>query len=116
MAIDNNPGGGDLSGTSPVATSAGIATFEDLSIDEPGDGYTLVASATGFGSVTSSSFNIAGLVQQCEAERRLHGKPLRGRHRCDRERLRRPVGPVLTMSLTPGGIDCDGLRRSSPAP
>ena len=54
MAIDANPGGGTLSGTTTdVPTSAGIATFADLSIDEPGDGYTLAASASGLGSTTS---------------------------------------------------------------
>ena len=44
MAIGTNPGGGTLSGTSPVAAVAGVATFTNLSIDKAGTGYTLTAS------------------------------------------------------------------------
>lgn len=44
IAIDNNPSGGVLSGTTARNAVAGIATFNDLKIDAPGVGYTLVAS------------------------------------------------------------------------
>ena len=43
LAIQNNPGGGALHGTPTVATQNGVTTFSDLSIDQPGTGYTLVA-------------------------------------------------------------------------
>ena len=59
LAIDNNPGGGTLAGTTPVLSVAGIATFSDLAINNPGVGYTLVASATGVTSATSSAFDIS---------------------------------------------------------
>ncbi len=58
ITIKNNPGGGTLSGTVTRSVSNGIATFNDLSIDEPGNGYTLNASSAGLTSVTSSAFNV----------------------------------------------------------
>ena len=61
LAIGNNLGGGTLSGTLTVTAVNGVATFNNLSIDNAGDGYTLVASdATGNGllTVTSAPFTI----------------------------------------------------------
>jgi hypothetical protein len=55
LAIGTNPGGGALSGTNPVTAVGGVATFNNLSINNPGNGYTLVASSgslTGAGVVT----------------------------------------------------------------
>src|SRR6185436_14575127 len=37
---------------------AGIATFDDLSIDQAGAGYTIVATSANAGSVTSAPFSI----------------------------------------------------------
>src|SRR5205823_839864 len=45
LVIGNNPSGGALHGTIPVAAAAGIATFGDLSIDKAGTGYTLKATS-----------------------------------------------------------------------
>jgi hypothetical protein len=71
MAIGTNPGGGTLSGTTPRNAVAGLATFNDLSINKTGTGYTLAASSTGLTSATSMAFNITpaaahhlGFVQQ----------------------------------------------------
>src|SRR5437899_1503689 len=58
VALGANPGGGTLSGTTPVAAVGGVATFFDLSINKTGSGYTLTASASGFAPVTSSAFDI----------------------------------------------------------
>src|SRR5438034_9873821 len=51
-----------LSGRSLAAASAGVATFPDLSIDQIGDGYTLVATIGG-GEVSQEStpFNITAV-------------------------------------------------------
>src|SRR2546429_16693 len=51
-----------LSGRSQAAASAGVATFPDLSIDQIGDGYTLVATIGG-GEVSQEStpFNITAV-------------------------------------------------------
>src|SRR5207244_1594766 len=47
-------------GTPTVAAVNGVATFANLSINNPGTGYTLTASATGLTGATSSAFNIGG--------------------------------------------------------
>ena len=44
LTIGDNPGGGLLSGNAAVAAIGGVATYTDLSIDQPGVGYTLVAN------------------------------------------------------------------------
>ena len=46
MGIGANSSGGILSGASPVRASGGSAAFNDLSVDQAGTGYTLVASVT----------------------------------------------------------------------
>ena len=66
LAIGNDPGvlKARLSGRSQAAAAAaaGVATFSDLSIDQIGNGYTLVATISG-GSVSkeSSPFNITAV-------------------------------------------------------
>lgn len=62
IAISSNPAGGTLSGTLTMAAFAGVATFNNLSINNSGNGYTLAASAIGLTSATSSSFNITGVA------------------------------------------------------
>jgi hypothetical protein len=59
LAIQNNAGGGTLSGTvTNVAPVSGVASFSNASIDKSGTGYTLSASASGLTGATSSAFNI----------------------------------------------------------
>lgn len=58
LAIGTNPGGGTLSGTLTRSAVNGIATFNDLSINKDGAGYTLAASSTGLTGAASSTFNI----------------------------------------------------------
>jgi len=65
IAIGSNPGGGTLSGTTTQSAVDGVASFDDLSIDLEGDGYTLVASSPGFTSATSDPFNIVGDGEVC---------------------------------------------------
>ncbi len=57
IAIGTNPGGGSLAGTATQTAVNGVATFPDLSINNPGTGYTLVASA-GVLTGTSGPFDI----------------------------------------------------------
>ncbi|MBI3991295.1 MAG: hypothetical protein HY350_04005, partial [Candidatus Omnitrophica bacterium] len=59
ISIGTNPAGGVLSGTLTNAASAGIATFNNLSISVGGNGYTLSASSSGLTSATSNTFNIS---------------------------------------------------------
>jgi len=61
IAIGHNGGllmPGTLSGTKMVNAVNGVARFTDLSIDQPGNGYTLVVSAAGATSAESAPFNI----------------------------------------------------------
>src|SRR5882672_9537534 len=58
VVLGNNPGGGTLSGTTPVAAVGGVASFGDLSINKTAPGYTLTASGGGLGPVTSTAFDI----------------------------------------------------------
>lgn len=60
MGLGDNPSGGILSGTRNVNASGGVAAFGDLSINLPGDGYTLAASSPGLTGATSTPFNIFG--------------------------------------------------------
>src|SRR5487761_325850 len=61
IAISNNPSSGTLAGTLTASPVNGVATFSNLSINKPGTGYTLVASATGLTSATSSAFNVTSV-------------------------------------------------------
>jgi hypothetical protein len=52
-----------LTGTIPVAAASGVASFDDLSINRAGVGYTLVASAAGaIRSATSDPFTVISLT------------------------------------------------------
>ncbi|RXK46375.1 beta strand repeat-containing protein, partial [Aquirufa rosea] len=58
VAIGTNPGSGTLSGTKTVAAVNGVATFNDLSINNAGSAYTLSFSSSGLTGATSNTFNI----------------------------------------------------------
>ncbi|HEX9394496.1 MAG TPA: hypothetical protein VF923_07585 [Gemmatimonadales bacterium] len=61
IAIGHNGGlvvPGTLSGTKTVAVVNGVATFSDLSIDQPGNGYTFVVTTGGVVGAESTPFNI----------------------------------------------------------
>lgn len=64
IAIGHNGGlvvPGRLSGTLTVTAVDGVAVFPDLSIDQLGNGYTLVVSAAGVAGAESRAFNIGVL-------------------------------------------------------
>ena len=63
IKIKNNPADGNLSGTTTAAIENGIATFNGLSIDEVGRGYTFEAEAEGFESAISAEFNIKADIE-----------------------------------------------------
>jgi hypothetical protein len=62
LSILTNPGGATLGGTNPVSAvnSTGVATFNDLSLDKAGTGYTLSATSSGLTAATSTAFNVIG--------------------------------------------------------
>jgi adhesin/invasin len=58
IAIGTNPADGTLSGATRVLTVNGLASFDDLSIDRAGSGYTLTATTASLTSATSAGFAI----------------------------------------------------------
>jgi alpha-tubulin suppressor-like RCC1 family protein len=62
LAIGNNPGGGTLSGTTTVVPVDGVATFDNLTIDEAGTGYTLTATSGTVPAATSASFDVQAVA------------------------------------------------------
>jgi hypothetical protein len=65
LALENNPGGATLDGSTNQTASDGVATFSNLSIDQAGAGYTLQASSGGVVSAETGTFNVgpAGATQ-----------------------------------------------------
>ncbi len=64
ISIGRNGGllaAGTLSGTLTVNAVNGVATFSTLSIDQPGNGYTLVVNAAKVSGAESAPFNIGAL-------------------------------------------------------
>ncbi len=59
MALEANPGGATLGGTTSVSVSNGVATFPGLTISNDGNGYTLVAGAGGVSSQPSSTIDVS---------------------------------------------------------
>src|SRR5512143_3615594 len=68
LALGTNPGGAVLSGTATRSATAGVATFDDLSLDKAGTGYTLTAAAAGATGATSNPFGVgAGVVSASQS-------------------------------------------------
>ena len=58
IALANNPGGSTLSGGLTRTAVNGVATFDDLRLDQAGTGYTLRATSGSLISATSNGFDI----------------------------------------------------------
>jgi streptogramin lyase len=58
VALANNPGVTTLGGTLSVTASGGVATFSGLSLTRAAVGYTLLVSASGVDSVTTSGITV----------------------------------------------------------
>ncbi|MDQ7825128.1 MAG: carboxypeptidase regulatory-like domain-containing protein [Candidatus Eremiobacteraeota bacterium] len=58
IAIGTNPGDSTLSGTTTLSAVAGVAAFDDLSLDKAGEGYTLTATSGALTEATSGTFNV----------------------------------------------------------
>jgi len=62
VTLAANPGGGSLGGTATRIATSGVAAFSDLTVDRPGTGYTLTATAAGLPAATSSAFTISSIT------------------------------------------------------
>ena len=58
LSIGANPGNGVLGGTATTNAVSGLATFADLTINQPGTGYTLVAASGTLPAATSPAFDV----------------------------------------------------------
>lgn len=58
VSLGNNPGGSKLGGTVSVAAVNGVATFNNLTLNKTGTGYTLISKATGLTQGTTNPFNV----------------------------------------------------------
>lgn len=67
VALKTNPGAATLGGTTTQTTVDGLATFGDLSLNKPGDGYKLSASAPKTAGATSTAFNEVDAATRCAA-------------------------------------------------
>jgi hypothetical protein len=59
VRLGSNPGFATLGGTLSVQAASGQARFGNLTLDRTGQGYTLVASASGLTAATSTAFDVA---------------------------------------------------------
>src|SRR5262249_44844127 len=58
LSLGNNPTGATLGGTLTLQLSGGTGSFSDLTINEPGNGYTIQASAAGLTPGNSLPFSV----------------------------------------------------------
>jgi hypothetical protein len=67
ISAGSGTAGANLSGTTTVTATGGVASFATLRIDKSGTGYTLLAAATGLTETTSAPFDIgAGPASQLQ--------------------------------------------------
>ena len=67
VALETNPGNGTLSGSTGIVPSGGVATFSDLSVNRPGVGYRLRATAGSLTAALSATFDVvAGPAKQLQ--------------------------------------------------
>ena len=59
IATGTGANGAQLTGTTTATVSAGVATFTNLAIDQPGTNYQLRFTATGVTAVNSSNFDVS---------------------------------------------------------
>ncbi len=59
IALQSNPTGATLGGTTTVAAANGVATFNNITLNRVGAGFTLRATSAGLTGATSDAFNIS---------------------------------------------------------
>ena len=103
IALGNNPAGATLGGTLTRNAVHGVATFDDLTLDQPDNGYTLTASSSGLTNATSNSFNdnntadeLPGRSPTCSVTRQ------QGRTRAHRSTSGQTGARLLTGSVDVG--------------
>lgn len=73
IALRKNPSHGTLTGTRTGTTVNGVANFPDLKLDQPGEGYTFIATSPGLRRAISSPFQVGpgtGILREWWADAR----------------------------------------------
>ncbi|MGE0711503.1 MAG: IPT/TIG domain-containing protein [Planctomycetota bacterium] len=126
LALGANPGGSTLSGTTTLATTAGVASFSNLSLNKTGTGYTLSASAAGLTGATSGTFNVtpgapATLVLQTQPSDAGAGAPITPAvtvaiYDANANTVTTATNQVsVTINANPGGATLSGTTTIVPA-
>lgn len=109
MSLATNPGPGTLSGTTTVAASGGVASFSNLHIDQPANGYALLATSPGFAPATSSSFNEVTAGTTCPPGQSCSVGASTATSSLDMSTPPAPTSNTLTMSVDVGSsLQCAG--------
>lgn len=124
VALAANPRQAVLAGTTTRPAVNGVATFDDLVIPKPGQGYTLVATAADAGTATSAAFDVAFSTSEREqpgsgandapagAEAILPGVPMFGSlssaDDVDVYRFEARAGQLLSVSASATRLDLAG--------
>ena len=66
IALGSNPGNATLGGTTTAHTVTGVASFAELTLNEPANGYTLIASSPGLTGATSDPFDESSAAAICQ--------------------------------------------------
>jgi hypothetical protein len=103
IALGANPSGATMLGTTTVTMVNGVATFDDLVIDRPGDGYTLVASAVGAATRPDSSSPFTVCLHDCWIPRASMPTP----------RIDADMGAVSGLLYAVGGVDPHGVPSAA---
>ncbi len=123
VAFGLNPGNATLGGTTTEVSMSGVATFGDLSVNKAGNGYTLVAGASGLSSATSQPFDIHDDVPAAgaDADTTLEDTPLSVAAPGVLANDKSPAGNPLTAKLVTGPshgtlvFNADGSFTYTPA-
>ena len=75
IALLANPGSSTLGGNTPTPFVNGVATFSQLTLNNSGSGYTLQATASGLGLVTTGSFNVTSTATNNAAKLYVWSQP-----------------------------------------
>ena len=92
VALGNNPGGATLGGTTMQNAVHGVATFNNLTLDKPDNGYSLVASSLGLTNSPSGNFNENNTATSCPANETCSGTLSTGDSSLEGGRRLRPRG------------------------
>jgi hypothetical protein len=116
VTIGDNPAGGTQSGSTTQAAVAGVADFDDLSIDLGGLGYTLVATSAGLAGGSSGPFTIYDdTCAQGETCSATAGSLEDDGMQAQASGLARRGDGALIVALGVDALDCTGDHNRLPA-